>query len=124
MAGGVNDIKQHRWFKQIVWTDIAERRIRVRILFDYDDRILFFSLTSHRLCQDSTIPVILKISNYLKMNYLKHPNVPKKNTIYSNNFNPLFSNKNQLVLDDNVFFFPNITSNDIIIFPRFFDVRL
>lgn len=43
MAGGVNDIKQHRWFKQIVWTEIAERRIRVGKLFDYGDRI-FFSL--------------------------------------------------------------------------------
>ncbi len=30
MAGGVNDVKQHRWFKQIVWIDIIERRIRVR----------------------------------------------------------------------------------------------
>ncbi len=32
MAGGVNDVKQHRWFKQIVWTDIIEQRIRVRHL--------------------------------------------------------------------------------------------
>jgi hypothetical protein len=32
MAGGVNDVKQHRWFKQIVWTDIIEQRIRVRNL--------------------------------------------------------------------------------------------
>ena len=30
MAGGVNDVKQHRWFKPTVWSDIAERRIRVR----------------------------------------------------------------------------------------------
>lgn len=30
MAGGVNDIKEHRWFQTIIWTDIVERRIRVR----------------------------------------------------------------------------------------------
>ncbi len=30
MAGGVNDVKQHRWFKHILWTDVMERRIQVR----------------------------------------------------------------------------------------------
>ncbi len=30
MAGGVHDVKQHRWFEDIVWTDIMDRRIRVR----------------------------------------------------------------------------------------------
>ena len=33
MTGGVNDIKQHRWFKQISWTDIIERRNRVRNIY-------------------------------------------------------------------------------------------
>ncbi len=32
MIGGVDDIKQHQWFKQIVWTDVIERRIPVRNL--------------------------------------------------------------------------------------------
>jgi hypothetical protein len=29
MANGVNNIKEHRWFKPIVWLDIAEQRVRV-----------------------------------------------------------------------------------------------
>ena len=29
MSGGVNDIKQHRWFKQISWTNIIEQKIQV-----------------------------------------------------------------------------------------------
>ncbi|CAF3713144.1 unnamed protein product [Adineta steineri] len=32
MAGGVNDIKQHRWFKQVSWADIIEQRIRPPII--------------------------------------------------------------------------------------------
>lgn len=40
MAGGVNDVKQHRWFKQIVWTDIIEQKIQVV----YNDKISFNSL--------------------------------------------------------------------------------
>ncbi|CAF0956467.1 unnamed protein product [Adineta ricciae] len=32
MAGGVSDIKRHRWFKQVSWTDALEGRIRPPIV--------------------------------------------------------------------------------------------
>ncbi|UJR37104.1 hypothetical protein I4U23_029808 [Adineta vaga] len=32
MAGGVNDIKRHRWFKRVSWTDIMEQRIKPPIM--------------------------------------------------------------------------------------------
>ncbi|CAF0771752.1 unnamed protein product [Rotaria sp. Silwood1] len=32
MAGGANDIKEHPWFKHILWTDIMERRIEPPII--------------------------------------------------------------------------------------------
>jgi hypothetical protein len=87
MSGGVNDVKQHRWFKQILWTDVMEQRGKVRksqIREKLKHSILIFY--SHRSYQKLIIQETHKILNYSKMNFFKHLHVEEKNMIYLINF--------------------------------------
>jgi len=103
MVGRANDVKQHRWFKQILWTDVMERRIQVRkIEFLKIKYTLIRILCSRQSYQKSIIPVTHKILNYLMMNFCKHQNVQKKNVIYLINFKQYIC-INLLVIEDNPF---------------------
>lgn len=45
MVGGANDIKQHRWFEHVTWTDIIDRRVQVtHCIEQFSFKYIFYSV--------------------------------------------------------------------------------
>lgn len=89
MIGGVKDIKEHRWFENISWTDVIEQRIPVRrdsSVPSARSSVSSASFVSHRFDLRSIIQVIRRTSNYSVKNCFKLLFVHQKKSICFTNF--------------------------------------
>lgn len=80
MVGGVNDIKEHRWFEQISWTDVIEQRTSVSE--EISAPLPVHCFFSRRFDLKWIIQVIHRTSNYSKKSSSKPRFVHRRTSIY------------------------------------------